>query len=215
MDVKKNRDGQPINTALNFRRRESRNTDELLGICRGLAADGSLNADEAKFLQSWLSHNREIADTWPAGVLLDRLNRVFQDGIYEASEEQELLSLLMATTGGDVGKLTDVSLSSGLPLNEPMPIISVPSRRFCFTGKFISGSRDACHESVIVRGGFITESVRKDLDYLVIGVIGSRDWVHSSYGRKIQKAVEYRESGVPLVILSERHFLDAVGGSPS
>lgn len=55
------------------------------------------------------------------------------------------------------------------------------------------------------RGGAIA-SVSKKLDYLVIGEIGSRDWIHSTHGRKIEKAVELRNGGARLAIVSERHW---------
>jgi len=41
---------------------------------------------------------------------------------------------------------------------------------------------------------------------LVIADLGSRDWIHTSYGRKIERAVEYRQAGVPLVITDEAYW---------
>jgi hypothetical protein len=38
------------------------------------------------------------------------------------------------------------------------------------------------------------------------GTFGSRDWVHTSFGRKIQKAVDYRTSGSRLAIVGEDHW---------
>jgi len=42
-------------------------------------------------------------------------------------------------------------------------------------------------------------------DYLVIGEIGSSNWVHSSFGRKIEKAMELKEKG-RISIVSEKHM---------
>ena len=43
--------------------------------------------------------------------------------------------------------------------------------------------------------------------YLVIGDIGSKDWSHSSYGRKIEKAVEYRDTkDTGISIVCESHW---------
>lgn len=36
-----------------------------------------------------------------------------------------------------------------------------------------------------------------------VGCIGSDEWRHGSFGTKIEKAAEYRRSGVPLFIISE------------
>jgi hypothetical protein len=40
----------------------SRQIDELIGLARGLAADGSINKAEVEFLQKWLAANVEISD---------------------------------------------------------------------------------------------------------------------------------------------------------
>jgi hypothetical protein len=41
---------------------------------------------------------------------------------------------------------------------------------------------------------------------LIVGTFGSRDWVHTSFGRKIEKAVTYRRAGQRLAIISEDHW---------
>jgi hypothetical protein len=45
-----------------------------------------------------------------------------------------------------------------------------------------------------------------ETNYVVIGTFGSRDWVHTSFGRKIEKAVDYRTKGYPLAIITEDHW---------
>ncbi|WP_292663272.1 BRCT domain-containing protein, partial [Nitratifractor sp.] len=72
---------------------------------------------------------------------------------------------------------------------------------------FTVGTRKQCEEIVVERGGKMQKYVTKSTDYLVIGDIGSEHWVHSSYGRKIEKAVNYREVGVPIAIVSENHWI--------
>ena len=34
-------------------------------------------------------------------------------------------------------------------------------------------------------------------------------WAHENYGRKIEKAMEYRDKGVDLVIITEEHWANA------
>ena len=41
---------------------------------------------------------------------------------------------------------------------------------------------------------------------LVVGAVASRDWLHSSYGRKIMRAVELRDSGRTVGIIGEDHW---------
>jgi len=40
----------------------------------------------------------------------------------------------------------------------------------------------------------------------VLGTFGSRDWVHTSFGRKIETAIRYRDKGAPIAIVSEDHW---------
>ncbi|ERL01426.1 hypothetical protein O999_06660 [Pseudomonas putida LF54] len=52
----------------------------------------------------------------------------------------------------------------------------------------------------------------KKIHYLVIGSIGNEQWLHSSYGTKIKKAVEIREAGANIAIVSEAHWQRAAFG---
>ena len=202
--------GQPANRAFNRKLRTGRETDELLGLCKGLLADGVVNQAEAEFLANWLHLNRETSDQWPADVLYQRVASMLQDGVVDKSEELELLSLLIEVTGGDASRLSAHSLSTGLPISDPVPDVVIPGKRLCLTGKLVFGSRDRCKTEIEKRGGSFADGITADLDYLVIGVIGSRDWIHSSFGRKIEKAVGYRTKGHPLAIVAEEHFLKAL-----
>jgi NAD-dependent DNA ligase len=204
------RDGQPTNRAINRQLRTGREVDELLGLCKGLSADGVINQPEAEFLASWLNLNREASNAWPANVLFDRLELMLKDGILDRREEIELLDLLIRVTGGNAARLNAQSLSANLPISRPAPDVVIKGKRLCLTGKFVFGSRDKCKAEIQGRGGVCADGITADLDYLVIGVIGSRDWVHSSFGRKIEKAVEYRTNGYPLAIVAEEHLVKAL-----
>src|SRR5690606_32291749 len=98
--------------------------------------------------------------------------------------------------------------STALPLCNPAPPVIVKAHSFCFTGRLNSGSRPWCETRVVEFGGIPASGITKKLNYLVIGEIGSRDWLHSTHGLKIKKAVDYRESGVPLHIISEKHWYE-------
>ena len=77
----------------------------------------------------------------------------------------------------------------------------------CVTGKFAFGPRSEIEKLIEERGGELSNSITKKVNYLVIGTFSSRDWIHSSYGRKIEKAVEYRDNGDDIAIISEDHFI--------
>jgi hypothetical protein len=62
----------------------------------------------------------------------------------------------------------------------------------------------------VKRGGLCEANVTKRSTFLVIGTFGSRDWVHTAFGRKIDKAVSYRSAGTPLRIVAEDHWAGAL-----
>jgi hypothetical protein len=198
-------DGQPVVTTFRREANADRDIDELIGICRGIICDGNVNDAEARWMLGWLDVHAECAELWPARVLIPRLHRALANGVLDDEEERDLLALIQSTVGGNAVAQAQSSMSTSLPLTEPAPAIEFPAHSFCFTGKFVAGSRAWCESQVTDRGGTIC-GVTKELGYLVIGDVGSRDWIHSTYGRKIEKAISYAERGVPLAIVGEEHW---------
>ncbi|VVT02949.1 NAD-dependent DNA ligase [Marinobacter salarius] len=188
-------------------RLEDRKVDQLLGLCEGVIADGQVNQQEAEFIQNWLRLNSEVQDRWPASVIFSRLNEFLQDGVLDDNEEGQLVALLMEVAGmhGDEGKIP-----SSLPLCAPQPQVEFPGKRFVLTGKFASGTRNECKKAVQAVGGSISDHVSSNVDYLVIGTLVSDSWIHESYGRKIEKAVEVRDSGSGLAIVSEETWAGCI-----
>ncbi len=201
----KDADGPPV--ARGFRRAAvlDREVDELIGICKGVLADGDVSFAEGKWVLEWLNIHRELLGTWPASAIYPRLESALRDGALSVDEERDLLEPLQHAIGINSNAIDEGSGATKLPYTDPLPAIEFAGRAFCFTGKCCSGTRDLCELQVIQRGGQIGP-VSKNLNYLVIGEIGSRDWLHSTFGLKIQKAVHYSQSGVPLAIVGEEHW---------
>jgi NAD-dependent DNA ligase len=80
----------------------------------------------------------------------------------------------------------------------------------CFTGEFLYGTRAACERLVLKVGAMCSDSVSRKIDILVIGTRVSPDWVHTSFGRKIQRAVELQDEGHAIEIISERKMMDVL-----
>ena len=203
--------GQPP-SAFNRGRRVKRSLDELMGLCKGIAADGKIVQEEAEFLLRWMRANAEISGEWPADRLLSRVGNMLCDGVLDEAEQKELLELIHSIYGLDGhGKVPVQNLSTTLPLDDPLPDIIFPERVFLFTGKFAFGPRASCIEVTTILGGVPAKGVSKKLDYLVVGIEASRDWKHTNFGNKILKAQEYRDQkSVPLSIVPEKHWLDQV-----
>ncbi len=184
-----------------------RAVDELLGICKGMLADGKVNSQEADFLARWLEENRELTDDWAIQQLDRRVRGMLADGVIDQEEREELFQILSEVVGGPPVMENVHSFATSLPVNNPAPEICFEDKCFCFTGKFALGTRKICEKEAQDRGAKIGKSITKKLDYLVIGTIGSRDWKHSTYGKKIATAIEYRdEKGVDIAIISEDHW---------
>lgn len=201
-----NDQGQLKNRAVNAKSVSDRKIDELIGICRGIVADGVVNQQETEFLISWISSNIHLAPQYPFDVLYRRISEMLSDGIMDNDEKTELLSILNELTGGDIIDHTTNSMSTTLPLCSPAPEILIKDKSFVFTGVFTTGPRKQLEQIVVDLGGVMHSNVTKDTNYLIIGDIGSQDWAHSSFGRKIEKAIGLREKGTGISIVIESHW---------
>ena len=191
-------------------RLDDRAINELLGLAKGIAADGVVNQKEAEFLQKWLVANTAVKDNPVIATLFKRVNEMLEDNNLDDEEARELLDTLHKFGGGDF-ELGEIQKAIRLHFDDPPPGIDFQGRRFCFTGTFAYGSRSDCRRIVENLGG-TAGSLTKATDYLVVGIYATDSWAHSSFGRKIEKAVEYREKGSGIAIVSEerwREFLPA------
>ena len=199
-----------IYTRFNRKGIQDRQIDTFIGLCKGIVADGDVNQSEAEFLLTWLYQNRQASDNPVIVNLLGKVSGMLDDGVLDNEESFELLGILRKVSGESsvVGELTK---TTSLPLNDPMPKIYFEDMSFLFTGTCAFGTRHQCHEEIVKLGGLNAKSVTKSLDYLILGTYVTDSWAHESFGRKIEKAVSYRESGVPIVIMSEEQWLEASG----
>lgn len=189
---------------------KDRNIDELIGISRGIISDGKVNKDESEFLLSWIERNFNFIDlnTYPINKIYDRLKLALEDGFIDEDESIELKELLNAFTGDKPISEQISSMSSSLPLCNPAPAVDFINKSFCMTGAFTIGSRRVVENMIIDLGGKVQKSPGLKTNYLIVGILGSDEWIHSSYGRKIEKAVEIRDiEGRDINIISEEHFI--------
>lgn len=203
-------DGQPY-PLLNRGSRQRRVIAELLGLAKGVIADGVVSSAEAAFLRDWMRANPDAVDTWPCSVVAQRLHDIYADGVVDEAERNDLADLLLDVTGGALDQVEGANPTSNLPLDDPVPSIEFPGRLFVFTGRFLYGPRKTCEKCVREAGGDTSSSVTLKTNYLIIGDLGSRDWIQSSFGTKIEKAVEYRDGrGAPIAIVHEENWAAAL-----
>jgi NAD-dependent DNA ligase (contains BRCT domain type II) len=205
--------GQPYNIRFNRARRAERDLSEFLGLAKGLPGDGVISGEEASLVANWVVTHPAAAEQWPINHLVRRLTTIFSDGVVDDNERGELAEILASIVGGTAGVILGEDASTELPFDAPPPELRWEDSIFVFTGKFAFGTRADCQRRVVSRGATCAANITTETDYLVIGTFGSRDWVHTSFGRKIQKAVDYRTSGVPLAIVAEDYWVRCVDGA--
>lgn len=182
----------------------SRQVDELIGLARGLAADGTINKAEVEFLQKWLAANAEISNQPLIRTLYGRINDILADGVLDSDEHAELLDTLNSFSNRDF-ELGEVLKPTTLPLCRPAPTLTFAGRLYCFTGTFNFGQRKYCEQAIADRGGF-TGGLSQKTEVLVIGAYATESWKHSSFGDKIVKATDWRDQGLPISIVAESHW---------
>jgi len=201
--------GQPVRL---FRANAANNAakaiDQLSGICAGILADGKVSAKEAEFFAEWVSKFAPLEPIWPFTDILNRVERIFADGHCDDTEREELKSVMEALCGYTNNSNPAETYATSLPLDSPMPVpVIIDGRVFNITGRFAFGTRRKVMEAIEQRGGKPSDTPpTRESHYLVIGLFASRDWAHTNYGRKIERAVELRESGSGLAIISEEHW---------
>lgn len=194
--------GQPPEY-IHLKNNEIKAINSLYGLIMGITADRVINNNEIYYLHLWLKDNESYTDIYPLNIIKNRINDILKDGIIDDEERQDLHQTLDSILGGNFVETGMAGgLSSAYGVEEPDSIVICTSL-FCLTGKFISGPREKCERIITRFGGKTAKTITKELDYLVIGTLASRDWIGTSHGRKIEKALQYKQKGHPITILSE------------
>ncbi|MDA3934940.1 MAG: BRCT domain-containing protein [Gammaproteobacteria bacterium] len=196
-----------MNTFTRFNRKniDDRQIDTLIGLSKGLMADGKVDQLEAEVLLTWLIQSRAASENPIIHNLYERVHKMLSDNVLDDEESKELM-VLLSSISSDQSEIGEIAKTSTLPLCSPAPQIEFIENNFLFTGTFAFGTRAQCIAAVESLGGKAAKTVTKSVNYLVLGSYVTDSWAHENFGRKIEKAMEYRSSGVPLAIVSEEHW---------
>ena len=209
LTIPKDEHGQPKRLfKRNFENNVSKAIDQLSGICSGILADGIVTDAEAQFFAEYVRKFAAYEPVWPFTDVLARVERIFTDGVCGDEEREELRHVMEALCGHAEQCSPSETYSATLPLDSPLPNpVLFPDHSFVITGRFAYGTRRKVFGTISDLGGFAGDSPpTRDTNYLVVGTFASRDWVNTNYGRKIEHAVELRESDSGISIISEEHW---------
>lgn len=181
--------------------------NELMGFLTGIASDGVLNDQEVNALSDWLNEHHAVRDRWPASVIVDRLNNILEDGVISDEEREDLLQTLRGITSPTTNP-TGVGYEASTEVwEDKVDHVDIADKLFCLTGDFVVGDRNTVDTLLRMKGAELSTNVTSRVDYLVIGTLASRDWLYTSHGRKIEKALLLRRQGAGITIITERSLL--------
>ncbi|PHR30485.1 MAG: hypothetical protein COA36_00290 [Desulfotalea sp.] len=188
---------------------KDRNVNELLGLCRGITSDGTVNKEEATYLHQWISKNKAFLDDPMTNILFKRIQSMLEDNHLDEEEKEDLLKILLEYTG-DNGPVENITLSTLLPFDNPPPEIIFFKKSFCFSGTFAYGPKRICADMTKRFSAEISPRLIWQTDYLVVGTVATKSWAHSNYGRKIEQALYRKERGEKIAIVSEDTWAKAL-----
>lgn len=188
----------------------NRAVEHLMGMLQGVMADGVLQDAEVRFLRTWITEHEAVTRTWPGSLVRRQLDLVLEDGVISNAEREHLINTFTHLIG------TNFSLTGSsspeiatLPINDSVTV-DLRHSGVCHTGEFLFGTRATCERATLKAGGMPLDSLTKSVDYLVIGTRVSPSWAHTSFGRKIQRAVELQDAGHAIEIISEQRWIGSM-----
>lgn len=186
----------------------------LHAIVGGVVADGHISIEELRGLSSWLQDHEHLKTCWPYDEIDSLITVVLADKKIDDKEHKMLkdfFSEFIAVL--DERTIVSPSISEGstlVGLCAVCPEVEFDGSKFCFTGASTRYTRVMLADTVNRLGGEVVPTVSAKVNYLVIGADGNPCWAYACYGRKVEKAVELRKSGVRVLIVHENDFHDAV-----
>ena len=181
---------------------------QLEGIFHGVLADGVLLDEEVHTIEAWLQNHVHLQGHFLYDGISKLVQDVLEDGVITEAERRALIKFMLDFTS-NIGEKAKEQLKSEPTADDPHSVYSTPSvsfqeHVFCLSGDFdCFESKNEVESLIKSLGGTASKSVTKKVNYLVVGGAGSGDWKFGKYGRKIEKALEYRAKGVAIEVIEE------------
>lgn len=192
----------------------------LHGIMHGIMADGVITQEEAIGLQEWVDDHDYLKGSYPYDELDSLLMQflkdkkldekeaadlaAFFDDFFESSFHKRVRDEAERVKSGVSKKFTKSGICASCP------DITFQGKSFVFTGASGRAVRSKLEAKVEQLGGNCGKNITNETEFLIVGSGGNPCWAFSCYGRKVERAVEMRKSGHPIIIVHESDFWDAV-----
>lgn len=170
----------------------NRKVSDMKELIARITADESLSLRELDRLSQWILENEDMTGNYPFDAISKTVGTILEDGSVSAEEQKDLLSLMEAF----LHPADEAGTSPG-------PDFSFAGEAVCLTGDFYYGSKEDIMEIIRRQGGIITNSVTRQTTIVLVGSLGSHRWSYGNFGSKVKKAMEQREKGQNIRILSE------------
>lgn len=201
-------------TASDYLSMAAADMQRLRSLVAAIGSDGHVSVDELCGLADWLLEHEHLKTCWPYDEIESLVSGVLEDGRIDPAEHALLMAYFGEFVAAVDGKVeTRPQVREGatvVGLCAVAPSIRFPGSVFCLTGSSRRYSRQDFAMEIADRGGTAVNGVSKRVHYLVVGADGNPCWAYACYGRKVERAVELRREGHPIVIVHEKDFHDAV-----
>ena len=185
--------------------REEALLNQALGFASGISADDEIREEELTLLVE----NLTKLDSMPVcrNLLKDieRLKR--EDNIVG------LLACVKRFCGQEFPETGAAQNASLLDIFDSVDKVDLLGSRICFSGLVLGVPRSKLREQSENFGCYFDNKVTLSTDILVVGEEASRDWIYSALGRKIERAMELREKGHKICIITAKNWCSLVEAS--
>lgn len=165
----------------------------LRAILSDIVSDGKVDVQEFEELKTWIRENEKLRGEYPFDNISNKVDEILADGVIQPEELSELVAFIDEWLD-PVGHARHKTITS------------LKDRHVVITGDFEYGCKDDVDKYLVSKGAIIDNNVLKKTELVIVGALGSSAWVAGNYGAKIKKALEYREKGQVIEIISERDF---------
>lgn len=176
-----------------------RRIDALINLTEVLYKRLDPSTAEARLLHVWSVQSLDDEDQRIKAHLFRRVVDAVDEQITDTNNAAHLKALFAKVCGPG-------AVAATVPLCNPRPQLVFKDCLFAFSGRF-SIPRKQCARLTEGLGGRFSARVTRQVRYLVVGRPHS-GWAFGSHGRKIERAMRYREQGDQdeLSIISEMHW---------